>query len=221
MIDYPGNICCVVFTCGCNFTCPFCHNGELIRMVPDNEDTGYDLESVLAFLEKRKGLLDGVSITGGEPTLQEGLVDFCKRVKSMGYRVKLDTNGSRPEVVRRLTDQSLVDYIAMDIKAVPARYPEFVSGFDRDAFLESIGILLSHPVDYEFRTTCAKPFVSEEMIGEVAQLIRGARLYALQNCRYDTVLNPGFYKGVDPFTVEELEHFRSIASETVTTCIIR
>ncbi len=177
MIDFPGKISCVVFTCGCNFCCPFCHNASLIQLVGEKEDTGFDAESVLSFLEKRKGLLDGVVITGGEPTLQKDIVAFCKQVKALGFPIKMDTNGSRPYVITELIDSGAVDYLAMDIKALPSRYvPEIAKKIDPSVIYDSIELIMKSGIDYEFRTTCVKPFVDEQMIRAVSETIKGAKL---------------------------------------------
>ena len=223
MIDYPGKISCVVFTCGCNFICPFCHNPSLIPMVADDVDTDFHPEAVIAFLEKRKGLLEGVVITGGEPTLQTELVSFCKKVKQLGYPVKLDTNGSRPDVLRELLADGLVDYLAMDIKAMPSEYiPSIAKDVSSEMLQESIKIIMASDITYEFRTTCAKPFVNGDMIQKVSEMISGAKRFALQSFNPDNVLNPGFYKKLDDvYQEDEIKAFAEIAEKYVQSCIIR
>ena len=223
MIDYPGKISCVVFTCGCNFICPFCHNASLIPMVADDVDTDFHPEAVIAFLEKRKGLLEGVVITGGEPTLQTELVSFCKKVKQLGYPVKLDTNGSRPDVLRELLADGLVDYLAMDIKAMPSEYiPSIAKDVSSEMLQESIKIIMASGITYEFRTTCAKPFVNGDMIQKVSEMISGAKRFALQSFNPDNVLNPGFYKKLDDvYQEDEIKAFAEIAEKYVQSCIIR
>ena len=153
LLDYPGKVACTVFLSGCNYRCPFCHNGGLLEDAPD----ALTEEALLAFLEKRKGLLDGVCITGGEPTLQPGLEDLIVRIKEMGYLVKLDTNGGRPEVLKTLVEKGLIDYVAMDIKNSPEKYgiTAGVPGMTLDRVEESIKFLLAGNVPYEFRTTVA------------------------------------------------------------------
>ena len=162
LLDYPGCIAAAIFTGGCNFRCPFCHNSGLVQdpfkegLVPEDE--------VLAFLDKRKKILKGVCITGGEPTLQPDLPDFIGKVRKMGYRVKLDTNGYRPEVLRELLESGLLDYAAMDIKNCPEKYgaaaglipPGNAGGFELGKIEESIKLLLDGQIDYEFRTTVVK-----------------------------------------------------------------
>ncbi len=152
LLDYPGRVACTVFLQGCNFRCPFCHNSGLLS----GQGVGLmTQEALLAFLEKRKGLLDGVCITGGEPTLQKDLPQLLQKIKDMGYHVKLDTNGGRPEVLKAVTEAGLVDYVAMDIKNSPGRYAETAGMKESmlDAVAESIAYLLSGTTAYEFRTT--------------------------------------------------------------------
>lgn len=154
LLDFPGKVACTVFLQGCNFRCPFCHNSDLLGGSGPEGMTG---EAFLAFLEKRRGILDGVCITGGEPTLQPELEQLLRDIKALGYPVKLDTNGSRPEVLKHLVAEGLVDYVAMDIKNCPARYAE-TAGMNPALFApleESVRYLLSGAVDYEFRTTVA------------------------------------------------------------------
>lgn len=155
LLDYPGKIACTVFLGGCNFRCPFCHNSELFMGKPEKlmED-----EEFFKFLQSRKGLLDGVCVSGGEPTLYKDLPAFIARIKEMGYLVKLDTNGSRPAVLKELVEAGLVDYVAMDIKNCPARYAEScgLQKVDLAAIEESVRFLMRGKVDFEFRTTVVR-----------------------------------------------------------------
>ena len=152
LLDYPGKVACTIFTQGCNFRCPFCHNSDLLGQ--EGPET-IEVETLLAFLKKRVGLLDAVCITGGEPTLQAGLEDLIVKIKELGYLVKLDTNGSRPEVLKSLVEKKLLDYVAMDIKNSPAKYGSTagVPNMHLDKIEESIKYLLEGNVAYEFRTT--------------------------------------------------------------------
>ena len=175
LLDYPGKVACTVFLHGCNYRCPFCHNSELLEGRPEPLMT---VEEFLGFLKKRVGLLDGVCISGGEPTLSSGLRDLLAAIKELGFAVKLDTNGSRPAVLKALVAEGLVDYVAMDIKNAPSRYAEMVGlqKVDLAAIEESAAFLMSGAVDSEFRTTVVTPFHDEASIAEM-----GWWLYALNS----------------------------------------
>ncbi|MFO7964157.1 MAG: anaerobic ribonucleoside-triphosphate reductase activating protein [Desulfobacterales bacterium] len=218
-IDFPGKISCVVFASGCNFHCPYCHNPELVSGC-GNRVSG---DAVLDFLRQRKGWLDGVVISGGEPTLQGDLSDFCEHVKSMGYPVKLDTNGSRPKAITRLIRNKLVDYIAMDIKTAPDLYnPTIASHCPPESIRESISIIMQARVPYEFRTTCVRPFVDDAIMDRITYLIQGADLYVLQRFVNGDVLLPEFFSGTNhSFGDSELSHLKCIAESRVGTCLIR
>lgn len=221
LIDYPGKISCVLFLSGCNFDCPYCHNPNLARgnSTPCFSEAGglYD------FLEGRKAFLEGVVISGGEPTLENDLFSLCARIKDMGYPVKLDTNGSRPGVLKRLMEEDLLDYVAMDIKTDPSLYAPFIRGDSHpEDILESIEILMGSDLPYEFRTTCVKPIVNEETIGNIAGIIRGARLYALQGYHESEVLHPEFFQDVDPrYDDEEMMGLKAVADPWVQECLVR
>ncbi len=179
LLDFPSKVACTVFTGGCNFRCPFCHNASLVLHAGELETMSE--ESFFSFLSKRKGILDGVCITGGEPTLMRDLPEFCKKIKDMGFAVKLDTNGSDPIMLRRMIDEKLVDYVAMDIKNSPDAYAE-TCGLSRfpAGVNESIDLLLSDVIPYEFRTTIVSPLHNEERMKDLAWRIRGANAYFLQ-----------------------------------------
>ncbi|MBQ7058691.1 MAG: anaerobic ribonucleoside-triphosphate reductase activating protein [Firmicutes bacterium] len=180
LLDFPGHVACTVFTGGCDFRCPFCHNFELVdgSAPPVMED-----EELIAFLEKRKGLLDGVAFTGGEPCLQKNLPDLMRRVKSMGYAVKLDTNGNHPEMLRRMMEEGLVDYVAMDIKNSPEKYAMTagLEKLDLSAVKESARLLMEGNVNYEFRTTVVAEFHEEEDFVVIGEWLKGAKAYYLQS----------------------------------------
>ena len=181
LLDFPGKVACTLFTRGCNFKCPFCHNASLV--VRANEQQLYSNDEILAFLKKRSGVLDGVAITGGEPTLMPGLYDFISEIKALGYAVKLDTNGTRPDVIKRLVENDLVDYVAMDIKNHPAKYAFTVGlpeGYDLTPIIESKNYLMEGNVDFEFRTTVAKPFHAEEDFYLIGEWLKGSEKYFLQ-----------------------------------------
>ena len=182
LIDYPSKTSCIIFTQGCNFRCHFCHNPELIEM--DASGDRIMQKPFFDFLKERKGKLDAVVITGGEPTLQRDLTGFIRHIKEIGYLVKIDTNGTNPILIKSLIDQNLIDSIAMDIKAPWHRYSE-VAGIEADndllqAIEDSIEIIIKSNIDYEFRTTTVRELLSVEAILEIASLIRGAERYVLQ-----------------------------------------
>lgn len=179
MLDFPGKVACTVFVAGCNFRCPFCHNAPLVTKIEPN---GIDEIEILGYLEKRKGIIDGVCITGGEPLLYDGTDDFIKRVKDMGYDVKLDTNGFFPKRLRSLAQRGLVDYVAMDIKNSKEKYGQAAGVAQLDLFPieESVSFLLSDTVDYEFRTTVVKELHQLEDIKKIGEWIKGAKRYYLQ-----------------------------------------
>ena len=167
LLDFPGQVACTVFLGGCNYRCPFCHNSQLL----DGRAEPYMTEEeFFAFLETRKGLLDGVCVTGGEPTLYPGLPVLLRRIKEMGFAVKLDTNGSRPAVLKAVVETGLVDYVAMDVKNSPARYPMTVGAdWTPDATEESLRFLLTDAVDYELRTTLVLPLHDDASIAEMGR----------------------------------------------------
>ena len=180
LLDYPGKVACTVFTGGCNFRCPFCHNAPLV--LPEKLAHDTTEEEVLEFLRKRIGILDGVAVTGGEPLIHKELDEFLRKVKDMGYSVKLDHNGSCPDHLEKIVSEGLVDRVAMDIKNSPELYPKTVGldNFDIKPIEESKDFLLSGVIDYEFRTTVVKGLHTAESLREAAQWIKGAKEYYLQ-----------------------------------------
>ena len=180
LLDYPGKVACTVFTGGCNFRCPFCHNSALVLPEQLSQDT--DADEVLRFLKKRAGVLDGVAVTGGEPLLHADIGDFLKEVKALGFLVKLDTNGSFPDRLISLAEAGLVDRVAMDIKNAPALYAKTagLAHFDLAGVERSKDFLLKGSVDYEFRTTVVKGLHTAESLQEAAHWIEGAKEYYLQ-----------------------------------------
>jgi len=179
LIDYPGRISAVVFTQGCNFRCPFCHNPELVD--PERYEGLIPEADILSFLEKRRGRLDAVVITGGEPTMQPELIPFIIHVRAMGYRVKLDTNGTLPDLLEEMLDRKLLDYVAMDIKAPLERYGEVTrTKADSLRISRSISLVMGSGIDYEFRTTAVKSLLAPEDIDEIVRLIPGAKRFVLQ-----------------------------------------
>lgn len=180
LLDYPGRVAATIFLGGCNFRCPFCHNASLV-MEPDSQPQ-LSLEEVLSFLKKRAGLLDGVCVTGGEPTLAPDLPDFLRKVKELGLLVKLDTNGYRPDVTKALINEGLVDHIAMDIKSSLSGYPLAAGRPDLpgEPVMESISLLMAGTIEYEFRTTVVGGLHTEKDFREIGQLLKGCRAYFLQ-----------------------------------------
>lgn len=194
LLDYPGRVAAVLFLGGCNFRCPFCQNGDLV--VRPESQPSIEKEEVMAFLRKRKGILTGVCITGGEPTIEDGLEELIEEIKDIGYLVKLDTNGYCPEVTERLTARRLVDYIAMDIKNSMEKYGETVGWkeIDTERIRESIHCIKNSNVDYEFRTTVVRELHDKEDIFAIGRQIEGAKAYFLQGYQEsEGVIFPGFH----------------------------
>jgi len=224
LIDFPGTIACVVFTSGCNFICPYCHNPDLAAGSVQGAGSPYDLDTIFAFLERRKGQLSGVVITGGEPTLQPDLIEFCQQVRRMGYKIKLDSNGTRPHVLETLLKKKLIDYLAMDIKTSLAHYPLVIKGkFDVGKIRDSIALIMEKAPAYEFRTTCARPFITRDIMADIAVLIKGAQRYVLQKCsRNVQVLDPAFLKEDHHFfSSGEMQALKVIVEGSVKTIAMR
>jgi len=215
-LDFPGRIACTVFTPGCNFRCGFCHNAALVTAEPEM----LDMEEVFAYLQKRRGMLDGVAVTGGEPLLQKGLADFLRRVKDMGYLVKLDTNGSLPACLEELLHAGLVDYVAMDIKNSPAKYAATcgVAEVDMDAITRSIELITASGVEYEFRTTAVAQLHCDEDFRAMGELIRGAKRWYIQNFVDSGCL---IGSGFSAAPIADMERWRDIAAEFVENVEIR
>lgn len=221
LLDYPGRIACTVFLQGCNWRCPFCHNSQLMA---GNTQPFMETEAFLSFLKTRKGLLDGVCVSGGEPTLRKELPGFLEAIKAMGFLVKLDTNGTRPGVVKELVSRGLVDYIAMDVKNSPARYGQTVGvdSADLSAVEESLRFLMENRVDYELRTTLVEPLHDAESILEMGQwlasLVPGEKpgqLFLQTFVDRDTVLFSGL-SAPEPETVAEYADILSLYIGKVT-----
>ncbi len=179
LLDFPARVACTIFTAGCNFRCPFCHNASLV--LGGNSDAFMPEEEIFCFLSKRKGILDGVCITGGEPLLQHDIIPFIMKIREMGFAVKLDTNGAFPQKLAEIIDFGIIDYIAMDIKNSPAKYAA-TAGLSQapDGVFESIRIIMNSGIPYEFRTTVVKELHTEQDIIEICRLINGAQRYYLQ-----------------------------------------
>ena len=220
LIDYPGKICAIVFTQGCNFRCPYCHNPELVEF-SGSDSAAPEEDEVLAFLEKRKGRLDALTITGGEPLLQSGLNKFLSRVKALGYLIKLDTNGSLPSRLEDVIKNNLVNYIAMDIKSPIDKYGSVIrAGIDTGKILESTRLIMESGVNYEFRTTVVKDLLCKDDFLKIGPLIKNACLYVLQRFVSSKTLDKQFLHSLC-YSDKELEDIREIMEGFACKCIVR
>jgi len=219
LLDYPHKVAAIVFTQGCNFRCSFCYNGELV--IPDKFSSPIPEKDIFGFLKKRKNVLDGIVITGGEPTLHKDLPEFIKKIKDLGLSVKLDTNGTNPEMVKGLLVDNLIDYIAMDIKAPLDRYEEVVGRpLQTEDITKSIEIIMDSDLDYEFRSTLVPDIHTLEDIKKMGKMIEGAKKWYLQKFMYlSTVLDHGFKGKI--VTDLEMEEFLVVARGFVDSCEIR
>ena len=218
LLDFPGRIACTVFLSGCNLRCPFCHNASL--GLPRGEIPGaMTTEALLVFLEKRRGRLQGVCVSGGEPTLYPELPELLRKIRALGYAVKLDTNGTNPRMLRSVVDEGLVDYVAMDIKNSPSRYAETCGGIDvLQQVQESAALLMTCGVDYEFRTTLAHPLHTVEDMELIGRWLQGARRYFLQQ-----FIDSGdlIGTGLQPLSAEEMEQMRQAVLPYIKETTIR
>ena len=207
LLDFPNHVACIIFTKGCNFRCPFCQNSTLIGINHEDEITE---EYIFDYLIKRQGILDGVVITGGEPTVQKDLKEFIKKIRKLGYKVKLDTNGYNPVVLKELIDENLLDYVAMDIKQTVEKY-HMVAGkmINTDFILESIKILEESNVKHEFRTTIIKEYHTIDDIIEITSYFNKGTPYYLQN-----------FKNSSNVLDKSLHGFESFELEEINTCVL-
>ncbi|MBR3685268.1 MAG: anaerobic ribonucleoside-triphosphate reductase activating protein [Clostridia bacterium] len=203
VLDFPGQVACIVFTAGCSFRCPFCHNATLVKAEGDNISE----EEVLAYLKKRQGILDGVVITGGEPTIQKDLKEFIIKIKNLGYKVKLDTNGYHPEVLEDLLNDGLVDYVAMDIKNSKDKYAVTVGlqNIDILRIERSVELLKNCNIPYEFRTTTMEELHSEEDIKSIAEWLKGAKKYFLQSFKDSGDILCGTFTPLDDAKMQDFK----------------
>jgi len=219
LIDYEPYTCCVIFTAGCNFRCVFCHNKDLV-LNPDKLDT-IPNEEFYAFLEQRKKWLDGVCISGGEPTLHKDLPDHIARMKSLGYKVKLDSNGTNPDMVEALIDANLIDYIAMDIKETPEKYEQIVQvSTDLEKIKRSVNLLMQNRVPYEFRMTMVPTIVKHEDIEQIGQWLTGAHKFYVQQFSNKICLKKALEQ-VGPFPIATLQEFKTILEKYINQVEIR
>lgn len=221
LIDYPGMLACTVFLGGCNLRCGYCYNADLVLRASQLPTIAS--EDFFSFLKKRKAYLEGVCITGGEPTLYGiSLLNFCQKIKELGFAIKLDTNGTNPAVLQELFAQDLVDYVAMDIKASLETYETVVGiSVDKQAIQKSISLILHSPLDYEFRTTMVPDVMNEEVIHGIGRLIQGAKHHFLQQFRQDGKTIDARYQQKQPLSLETLKAFQTILQGYVATVAIR
>ena len=217
LLDYPSKVAATIFTGGCNFRCPFCHNASLVTEI--DADTFISEEEVLSFLSKRRGILDGICITGGEPLLQKDIALFCQKVRKLGLLIKLDTNGSRPDDLKSLIEEGLVDYIAMDIKNSKELYATTcgISSFPAEVE-RSIGIIMNSGIPYEFRTTVVKELHTDTSIEALCQWIAGAERYYLQGFidSGDLIGN-----GFSAYSADEMGELLEIAKKYIPSAELR
>lgn len=221
LIDYPGRLAATVFIIGCDFRCPFCYSPELVLPEKIKNQPRILEKDFFDFLKERKGLLEGVVICGGEPTIHQKLPDFCKKIKKLEYLIKLDTNGSNPEMLKKLINKKLIDYVAMDIKAPKAKYSEAAGvKVNIKKIEESIDILKEGKIDYEFRSTVVPTILEKEDILKIAQWIGPAKKYYLQNFRPEKTINPKFEK-IKPYPQEYLLEIQKVISPFFEICQVR
>lgn len=219
LIDYPDKISAIVFTRGCDFRCGYCYNAELV--LPERYPELIPEKEILDFVQTRRGKLDAVVITGGEPTLQPDLLEFIWKVKKLGFLVKLDTNGFNPELLKKIIEQKAVDYIAMDIKAPLEKYQTVINvKIDVNKISESIRLVMNSGIAYEFRTTVVKSQLNKEDILKIGKLIKGAKRYALQKFLPAKVLDPEFTRR-ETYSDAEFAEFRQALSDDVEECLVR
>jgi pyruvate formate lyase activating enzyme len=201
LLDYPDVISAIIWTVGCNFRCPFCYNKDIVlgnvQLIPEKE--------IFSFLEKRKGMLEGLVITGGEPFLQKDITNFCENVKKLSYLIKIDTNGTFPEKLIEFIDKKLIDYVAMDVKAPKKKYDKLANAkVNTKKIEESIKILKDSKIDYEFRTTFVPELLTKNDVIEIAEWLKGSKRFYLQQFKQNTELVSAKFQDVSPYPKEEL-----------------
>jgi pyruvate formate lyase activating enzyme len=223
LIDYPGKVAATVFLIGCNFKCPFCQNPELVDSEEIKKQSRIEEKDFFNFLDQRKELLEGVCITGGEPTIQPDLIDFIKKIKAKGFLIKLDTNGSKPEVLEKLLKEKLLDFIAMDVKTSASKYEKIHPVKSRNAgaaeqlfnrVKKSVEIIKNSGIDYEFRTTVVPGIIDESDVEEIGKWLSGVKKFALQQFQNKKVLDKNFTK-IEPYSEEILKSFQKILEKYI------
>ena len=224
LIDYPEKLACIVYLAGCNFRCPWCYSSELVLPAKIIKQPRFSEKEIFDFLSERKGLLDGVVICGGEPTINKDLPKFIEKIKNMGFAVKLDSNGSNPKMLKELVDLKIVDYVAMDVKSAisnPAYESLMMEGATLDKIRESVEFLKLGKVDFEFRTTVVNSIHTKEEFLEIAKWIGGPNVkYYLQNFRAEKTIDPEFEK-IKPFSDEFLKNIAKEISPYFKECQVR
>jgi len=226
LIDYPGKIACTVFLIGCNFRCPFCYSSELVLPEKIKLQPKISEKELFKFLKERKKLIDGLVLCGGEPTTSKGLISLIKKIKKMGFFVKLDTNGSNPKLLEKLLNEKLLDYIAMDIKGPKEKYYKIVGMLEGENekliknIEKSINVLKEGKVDYEFRSTIVPTLHTKEDVIEMAKWIRGAKRYYLQNFRPEKTIDPSF-ENIKPYPQEFLLEIQKAIAPFFEVCQVR
>lgn len=219
LIDYPKKLCATIFVGECNFRCSYCYNVSLV-LEPKNLRTIPE-QDVLDFLSERKGFLDGICVGGGEPTIHKELPIFLSRVKKLGFLVKVDTNGSKPKMLKRLIDEGLVDYIAMDVKAPLRKYRETVRAeVNIESIKESIGLIRASDIDYEFRITVVPRLTTEDDLLEIAKMLKSSKRFVIQQFKPGRTLDESF-KDVSPYSKEKLEEFKRKLAPFFKECKLR
>lgn len=223
LVDYPGKLAAIIFTAGCNMRCGYCHNADFVlpEKIEKLKNNFIPFEAVKNFLQSRKGLLDAVVFCGGEPTMQNDLLEKMSEVKAMGFFVKLDTNGLKPEIIHEALERKIVDYIAMDVKTSLGKYSELVGvAVNPQKIEESIALIMQSKIDYEFRSTILPSHHDAETLEKMGKLIQGAKLWAFQNFRSQKVLDVTFQEKTG-FTKQALEEIQELAKMFVEKVEIR
>ncbi len=219
LIEFPGIISCIVFTQGCNFRCPYCHNPELV--LPEKFGNLIREEDFFDFLKRRKRYLEGVCITGGEPSIQPDIIEFVEEIKKMDFKVKFDTNGSKPEIVEKFLKNKLIDYISMDVKGPFEKY-DIISGVkvEIEKIKETINLIKNSEIDYEFRTTVVKSQILIEDFEKIGEILKGAKKYYLQKFIPSKLINQDFFKE-STYNDEEFETIKKMMKKYVRLCEVR
>lgn len=218
LVDYPGHVAAALFLAGCNMRCGYCHNPELV--LPERLAPSIPVEEVMIFLKSRVGRLDGVVISGGEPTIHDELPELCRMIKRLGFDVKLDTNGTRPEMVRTMIGEGLIDFVAMDVKGPLEKYVEIAARpIDLEAIVDNVRLMIDSGIGHEFRTTIVREQLEVSDFEKIGELVKGAKRFALQHFRTGTTISPQF-AGFHTFSDEEFAAAKKIMERYVDECVI-